>query len=320
MKNKRGRTSLSSVLVAITIALLAGGIALIGSGGGAFFGKLAYGISDYNSIQENELKKDLPMQGTIYYIYDCIVTEYTKNSDTGVETVDAYYYAVPFEGNSVLLVKVDADSYIETQMDKLYYAPDNETYEYMFETGVNVEGVLVKNDSEVLDFFDEWKDEYESDFKYYYSIDISDFEPVAYTLDCTNSIQTLCTRFIIGAVMVIATILLWVIFIVVISKKGKNNAPIGAYGTQNYGTQNYGTQNYGQNNAAQPNYGDTTNSFIPQQSNINTQQNAPVNSFIPQSSTNTFQSQQSNNTQPSSSFGFGAAPQADNNKVDLSKN
>lgn len=311
MRSKKGRFSGGALIKSISIMLLIGGIALMAIGGGAFFGKLSYGIANYNTVKESSLQKNLPMQGTVYYIYDCIVTEYTT-SDSGSETVDAYYYAVPFEGDTVLIVKVDADSYTETQMDKLYYAPDDKDYEYMFTTGVDIDGVLIANDGEVLDFFEEWKDTYASDFKTYYNIDISNFTPAAYTLDCTKSIQTLCNMFLFGAGMVVVIVLIWIIVLVKISKGGRNNAAMaGAYNNQGYGVPNYGTQNYGTQN-----YGGTNNSFVPQQTGSTPQQGMSNGGFIPQSSTNGFQQQGSSNgydynaqQTDANNFGYGTQQQ-----------
>ncbi len=327
----RGKSLGLRLIITIITALLLGGIFLMIAGSGGFFGKIQYGIADYNSVSEADLKKNLPIQGTVYYIYDCIATEYSTDDD-GNEKVDSFYYAVPFDDNTVLLVKVKATSALETEMDKLYQATDDSTYNYMFTSGVAVDGILKYNDGDIIDLFDEWKATYTDNFKRAYDIDISGFTCVGYTLDCTSSVSTLSNMFIAGLVMVIIVVVLLVIFIIKffnIGKKGYTPAPQynGGYGIPNStGTNGYNpTDTYSsQQNNNTGNYG-----FIPQSDTVgktqlntgvsfgNTQQNQ--NFGTPNQQNNSFgfgNTQQNQNfgttNQQSGNFGFGSTQQNQN--------
>jgi len=221
----RGRNILLRLIITITIAALFFGGMMCFTGGKGFFGKISNGMKSYNTITESELKKNQPLNGTIYYIYDCIGYEYTEDDD-GNKTPQSYYYTVPFQDNKVLIVKTDASSSIETEMDQLLFAPDYEEYSYLLETGVDIEGLLVKNDPDVVEFFNKWRDDQDNVdiFKSDYNIDISNFEPVDYTFDLSIGMSGYTTRFFAGAVILAVTIGGWVAFFVIFFKGGREIA------------------------------------------------------------------------------------------------
>ena len=309
MKIRRGRSSGLSFIISIIVAMLIGGIFLMIAGAGGFFGKLSYGIADYNSVAEADLKKNLPVQGTIYYIYDCIVTEYSTD-DNGNQKADAFYYAVPFDNNTVLIVKVKANSALETEMDKLYKAQDDSTYEYMFTSGVALNGILEENDSEVLRLFDDWKDTYKDSFKKAYNIDISNFSTVSYTLNCTSSLSALSGMFIGGLIMVLVVVALIILFIVKYmngGNKGYTPTPqfAGGYGNpNNTGTNGYILTPSGMDTSQQNNNTGTFGLNKQPDTSGTAQQNSSFGFGNTQQNTGYGTTGQQNN-----SFGFGATQQ-----------
>ncbi|MBQ2604411.1 MAG: hypothetical protein II589_05195 [Clostridia bacterium] len=315
----RGKNIILRLVISLTFAGLIFGGMMCFNGSKGFFGKISNGMKSYNTISESELKKNQPINGTIYYIYDCIGYEYTED-DNGVKTAKSYFYTVPFEDDKVLIVKTNANSYTETQMDQLLFAPDQEEYKYLLERGVDIEGLLVKNDSDVVGFFNNWKENQDNVdlFRNDYNIDITNFEPVPYTLDLSMSMSKYTSFFFIGTGILIITIGAWVAFFIFIKGSGTRTLKAPNSYNQPYGQQSFGTSGLG----TQPNFNAPMNngasSYIPQQSNsisnqypnTNSMQNMPaqqfsqaaapqsgVSSYIPeQSSVSNYLPAQSNST------------------------
>lgn len=280
-------------------------------GAGAFIGNLTTGVLNYNTVSEEELVKNAPVNGKVYYIIDCIVEEYTETTSSSGSTstkTDAYYYLIPFEDDTVMIMKTDADSEFEDLMDDLYY--DDEV---LMEEGVALDGILVENDDEVLDYFYEWCDDCE----------IDDVTVVPYTLDCTKTLSERCNFFYLGMVMWLILIG-GIVLVIVLWRKSRRTvqpAAIGSYPQASnqydanniYGANNmYGADNqysannmYGADNQYQAQQGTGYNSQNAQQSNYIPQQSDAQNSqYIPQSSSN---------------FGFGNSQGSSSNAVDLTK-
>ena len=284
----RGKNILMRLVITFTMIGLVFGGMMCFEGSKGFFGKITNGMKSYNTIAESELKNNQPINGKIMYIYDCIRYEYTED-DNGNQTITSYFYTVPFEENKIMLVETKANSSTEKEMDSLYKAPDYDEYAYMLEKGVEIEGLLVKNDSAVVGSFNTWKSNQENIdfFKSNYNIDISNFEPVAYTLDLTSNMAGYTTKFFIGAGLLVITIGGWIAFFIFLKGGNKKLSPANAY-NQTYGQQNFGTVGLG----TQPNY--------------NVQNNNAVSSYIPQQSAAFSEQGQTQNT--AVSFGQTAAP------------
>lgn len=313
MKNVGLRLAIVAVII---LGVL--GYSFTSIGAGAFIGRMTGGVKNYNTVAESELAKNAPMNGRVYYVIDCIVEEYTETtskSGTTSTSTDAYYYLIPFEDDVVMIMKTAANSDFEEQIDHLYYADIDEEYEYLLDEGVALDGILVENDDEVLEYFDEWCDEY----------DMEDVTVVPYTLDCTKTVSERCNFFYVGMLMWLILIG-GIVLVIVIWRKSRNTVQpqptaVGAYQpSNNFGASNqYGSNDfYAGNNQYQPQQNNgyvqqgvqPSNQFIPQQSN---QQNSQ---FIPQSSND-----QLNNSYngSSSNFGFGNSQSSNPNAVDLTK-
>ena len=263
----RGKNILMRLVITGTMIGLVFGGMLCYNGSKGFFGKITNGMKSYNTIAESELKNNQPLNGKIMYIYDCIRYEYTEDDD-GNQTVTSYFYTVPFEENKVMIVETKASSSAEKEMDKLYNAPDYDEYAYMLDKGVEVEGLLVKNDPDVVSSFNKWKSD-EENIEFFinnYNIDISNFEPVGYTFDLTSNIKGYTVKFFGGVALLVITIGAWAAFFIFLKGGNKKLAPANAYNQQNFGTAGLG---------AQPNYPQNANSvssFIPQQASAFPQQ------------------------------------------------
>ena len=237
-------------------------VALIGSffsltdGAGVFFSKLSNGIADYNVISESQLKKNLPMQGTVYNVYGCVAVKYDESSGEDTD----YYYLIEFdeEKDLYMILQVKADTQLDVDMDEFYNASILQDDVELLEAGVETEGVLVENDTGVVKKFNEWKKE-ESDN----GIDTSGYTLVDYTYDCSYPISSFQREFITGSIIFLVAIAALVFAVILylktkISIQGGNPADSTFIPQQNYGgqvPQNQLNQNnyYPQNNQ-QPNY------------------------------------------------------------------
>ena len=223
MKNKRIKLSVLISILSVSCVVLAIGIIVAVQGAGSFFTSVSGNIEDYNTVSKYELKKGLSMEGNIYYIYDRVVTEYIENGKDSKEA-KAYYYAVPFDDDDkyVLIIKSDTASDTSLELEKLYKAPEDSSYEYLFELGVPVEGTLINSNSDVESAFETWKTKNTDEFKDSYNIDISEFKMVPYIYDCTAPIGSKAGRFIIGCVMSLLSIAAAVVCLILYLKGTKS--------------------------------------------------------------------------------------------------
>ena len=315
---------LKRFLSSIAAVVLIGCLFFLFDSAGVFFNEISEGIADYNVITESQLKNKLPVQGTVYTVYDCIAVAY--DSDSGDD--EEFYYLIEFDEDKDLymILETKAGSEIDDDIDALcdaYIFGDNDT---LLESGVSVDGVLVENDSGVVGKFNEWKEDMLD-----YGEDSSSYSLVPYTLDCSYTVSSFHNEFI-GSAAVLAIALIIMIAGIVLTVKGRKRNRIaanagGAYIPQqsfgqpnNFGVQNpynqqpnmynqnnqYGQNNYYPQNIPQPN--------IPQAVNLSMNPNSqdPSNStFIP---TNSFKdsSVQDYNNQPSTVY-------AEEQKVSLDK-
>ena len=289
---------------------------------GVFFNEINGGIADYNIITESDLKKNLPVQGTVYTVYDCIAVSY--NSDSGED--EEFYYLIEFDENNGLymVLETKADTVLNNDIDALcdaYVLGGNDT---LLQAGVLVDGVLVENDSGVVQKFNEWKEEMKE-----YGEDSSKYSLVPYTYDCSYTVDSFHSEFIKSAAGIAISLAVLIVMVVLFVKSIKNNS-IPANGGGNFIPQqsfgqpgNFGVQNqYNQ----QPNIYNQNNQFgqnnyypqnIPQAANINMNANQ-VNTQNPNDSTfipgNSFRdsSNHGNNSQSSTFY-------AEEQKVSLDK-
>ena len=260
---KRAITRLLTTFIAMFIIL---GIWFVVMSAGVVFTKMSNGIADYNTMSESQLKNHLPVQGTIYTVYDCIATQYS--SENGVETDEAYYYLVEFddENGLFMVIKTNADSALTDKIDELCDAFYSDNEEVLIK-GVYVDGALVKTDSGVVEQYDSWV----SDMKEL-GVDLSDCDVLDYTLDCTTSYNTYKFLFLLGVGMITVFLVVLVLFVIKFLRPKKNTVPVQNQYQNQYQPNNY----YPQNNIPQSN---VPQSYIPQ-SNI-PQSNIPQ-SNIPQ--------------------------------------
>ena len=104
MQKKKGNIALFIAGCSLAAVLLIAGIIFAVNGASVFFGSITGNIADYNSVSIYELKQGLPMKGTVYYIYDQVVVEYAQGGK-GEKSEKAFYYAVPFGDEEVLIIK-----------------------------------------------------------------------------------------------------------------------------------------------------------------------------------------------------------------------
>ena len=112
----------------------------------------------------------------------------------------------------------------------------------ILQNGVETDGILIENDLGLVDEFDSWKNKMSLQGE-----DISNYNLVSYTYDCTRSVDSFQDEFITGALVSVISLAILIILLVLIAKDKKSTAPVGG----NYFPQ----QNVGQPNFGQPNNG-----------------------------------------------------------------
>jgi len=303
LNNVKMRFFFGLVATWITFAVL-----FTAMGSGVFFSKLSNGIAIYNTISEKELKKDLPMAGTLYGVYDMVAsyeTETTNKFGRKSTTTDFYYYAIPFEDNVVMILKTKADSSLDKQVYALLEACYEEGDTSILESGVNIEGVLKPTDSEVVSFT-------KSTFA---ESEIHDIKVLPYTFDCSFPINHYITYFRIGIACSVSFAAALIIFIYKMLSNKKNAIIQGQAQYSNFVNNSYAnsipeyrSENNYTTQSQSRNYDTTYNSydnsasrqqnFIPQSQsrNYDTTYNSYDNSasrqqnFIPQSQSRNYDS------------------------------
>lgn len=299
---KAVKVRLITIMVVVAIFVLILGVGRASTGAGAYFANLSNEPLNYNdsNLTVSDFKKNAAMEGNVYWVLDCIGEEYTETTSESGATLsthtDAYYYAIPFDDNTALLLKTDADSELEELIDALWILSDPyyeeykeiddeyvyyEPYEYLLEEGAYVEGVLVENEEDMVDLYEEWKEDYpefiEELFEAYgLECDADKLELIPYTLDCTKSVEDYAGLFYSGMAIILVFVVIAVIAVILIIKafkggSGRNNQYATANAMGGYDQYNGFNQanNYNQPNDFQPNSYQPNNyqSNIPQQSN-----------------------------------------------------
>lgn len=290
------------------------------SSAGVFFNRyFAGGVADYNEVTKEQLKNNQPMDGIVYFVYDCIAEGYTeRKSDSGTvlsTTTDSYYYLIPFEENEVMVIEIPAKTELDEQMEDLMDAGFlNDDEDELLDKAVEISGVVKENESEIVKFFNEWCDDYE----------IEGVTLIPYTIDCTSSYEVECQMFLIALAFYAAFIIYIVILILVFVKSrrsGRSYAPAAPY--QNVG----GDQFFVPNNQNNYDPAATYQSGIPQAQDTQFQaqtpthtaggmslrKDEPANNGIPTPS-NSYGQTNSQNSASSSNFGFGNSNDNFNNQ------
>lgn len=317
-------------IIAMCILLVCLGVVFMKDNFGAFRVQCLGGTPiDYNTeVDSSKMKDDTPVEGTVYQVIDLMMYEYTVDEDTNKETTSSYYYLLPFSDDELLLVEAKSNTAFDDDITDLMYAChehlnlfsllyDMEYYgddpKKLMEAGVELSGIMETNDSDTIDFYNDWLDEYGfilSDYGY----DEDTVKLLPCTLNCKSSVSECATQFIIGLVcMIIFLVIVGIAIAVFVSHNKKPKAQAYAGAPMNYNS----TPGFGTNN--------TNNSFIPTAS---TPQNYnPTATYNSQNSSQTldvsaqqFQQQNQQNDYntantaiPSSNFGFGAGTGSSNN-------
>lgn len=308
------------ILWFIGFLLIAVAVAFSISSAGVFFNRyFAGGVADYNEVAEDELKNNQPMDGTVYFVYDCIAEGYTETrSDGGTllsTTTDSYYYLIPFEEYEFMIIEIPAKTELDEQMEELMNAGFlNDDEDALLDKAVEISGIVKENEPEIVEFFNEWCDDYE----------IEGVTLIPYTIDCTSSYDVECQMFLIALAFYAAFIIYIVILILVFVKSrrvGRSYAPAATY--QNAGNDQFfapNTQNgYDTSATYQSGIPQTQDTQFQAQTPTHTaggmslRKDEPVNSGIPTPS-NSYGQTGSQNSGSSSNFGFGNSTDNFNNQ------
>ena len=205
---------------------------------GVFFKEVGSGIADYNVVSEDELTNKLPVQGTVYTVYDCIAVKY--DADSGED--EAFFYLIEFDKdeNLYMILQAPADTQLNDDISALcdaYILADNDS---LLQKGVKTDGILVKTDSGIEDEFNSWKNN-----RSLLGEDTSNYNLVSYTYDCTYPVGFFHGIFIISTIVTVIFIAALAVLLIAIKKDRNSTVPVGG----NYLPQ----QNMGQPNVGQPN-------------------------------------------------------------------
>ena len=204
------------LLTTFVILWIAVAIFLIANSAGPFFAQTKNPPVEYTELKSEAVVKNRAVYGNCYLVYDLIGTS-VSSSDSGEETTDSYYWAVPCDDSTMMLVRTSAGDEITATMDKLVDAwwSSETTEEYLKDNpdGVYLNGVFKPNESEMVGFYEDWLDELEMDKN------TDGLKLVPCTLDCRTSLEAFRLEFIVGCAMLIIFLIVLAIIIAVIAKQ-----------------------------------------------------------------------------------------------------
>ncbi len=218
-------TRLVIVLAVIWFSVLA---TCLGSGWNAFFKQLGKDPIGYDALQLTDVEKGIAVQGECAIVYDLIGYGYTETTSryTGRKstTTDNYYWLVNCDDDDgLMLVKTRANDSISDSMsdmvEALWSAESLEEYADMIGIPVELDGVFIKNDPEIVQFYNEWIQEMSAD-----DPEWADCTLAPYTLDCTMPFAGRMRGFRIGVIMIVITIGAAAAGIVLFVKKSRGGA------------------------------------------------------------------------------------------------
>ena len=184
-------------LVISTIVLWFGGaIMCLALNAGEFFTIASGQVQSYNTITTEEMRNGLPIEGDLYLVFGIVADGYTENVDKyGTKTVSnkVYYYAVPFEDDSVMLVLTNQESTADQQIYRLYEASCGDGSDPLLDTGVPISGILRPTDSEVEQYAKEA----------FAEIGVKNMKVEPYTIDCKRSVKSFVYGFWIGVILLV---------------------------------------------------------------------------------------------------------------------
>ena len=223
---------------------------LITDGWDAFFTQRGKEPLSLDTMTYSDVIKGRAVKGECYVTYGLIGEGYTEetNKYTGktTTTTNYYYWIIDCGDNDTMILKTRANSsessMLEKMEDAFYDSADWEEYAGMLPGSVDLNGVFITNDSEVVGFYEEWYD-YVSE-----SPQWKDVKLAPYTLDCTQTYETRVMKFYGGAATGIVGLVVIILIAAAYFKKSRTPAvPLTASQAAGYGNMNGGSLDaYGQ--------------------------------------------------------------------------
>ena len=230
--------SLVAIYLAFTYILFSAGV-------GAYTVNKGKQPLDFEELTISDVKEWRAVKGDCYVAYDLI--GYTEKSDDDTTTTTDYYWLVDCGDNDLMLLKTSASDDLSDCFDDmvdLYWDSSTwEDYAQGLEYYAEVDGVFIKNDSEIVDFYNEWIAEMSENDAW------KDAKLAPCTLDCTRTYSSRITSFRIGTGMIVLGVLIIgiIIFVLVKATKSKSStpayAPAGNYGNMQGGSYDPFTSN-----------------------------------------------------------------------------
>ena len=223
---------------------------LISDGWDAFFTQRGKEPLSLDTMTYSDVIKGRAVKGECYVTYGLIGEGYTEetNKYTGKTktTTNYYYWIIDCGDNDTMILKTRANSsessMLEKMEDAFYDSADWEEYAEMLPGSVDLNGVFITNDSEVVGFYEEWYG-YVSE-----SPQWKDVKLAPYTLDCTQTYETRVMKFYGGAATGVVGLVVIILIAAAYFKKSRTPAvPLTAAQAAGYGNMNGGSLDvYGQ--------------------------------------------------------------------------
>ncbi len=207
----------SRLIITLIIAWFGGAVMLIAVNAEVFFSIATGQKESYNTITAEQMKSKLPVEGNLYLVYGLVADGYTENvDDSGNKTISnkEYYYAVPFDDDSVMIILTRQESKIDKQIDALYEASYGDGNDPLLMTGVKISGILRPTELDVIKYTKEAFQE----------VGIDDVRVEPYTLDCKRSLGEYVACFWAGVALLVTFIGAVIFFFVKIRSTNRANS------------------------------------------------------------------------------------------------
>ena len=207
----------SRLIITLIIAWFGGAVMLIAVNAEVFFSIATGQKESYNTITAEQMKNKLPVEGNLYLVYGLVADGYTENvDDSGNKTISnkEYYYAVPFDDDSVMIILTRQESKIDKQIDALYEASYGDGNDPLLMTGVQISGILRPTELDVIKYTKEAFQE----------AGINNIRVEPYTLDCKKSLNEYVKLFWAGVALLVTFIGAVIFFIVKVRATNRANS------------------------------------------------------------------------------------------------
>lgn len=187
---------------------------------------------NFTELTISDVKEWRAVKGDCYVAYDLI--GYTEKTDDNKTTTTDYYWLVDCGDSDLMLLKTKANDDLsecfDDMVDTYWNSSTWDEYAELLTYYAEVDGVFIENDSEIVEFYNEWIEEMSV------SDEWKNAKLAPCTLDCTRTYSSRITSYHIGCGLIVGGVVIIGIIIFIFAKAMKPNrgtpayAPAGGYG------------------------------------------------------------------------------------------